>query len=58
VDFADVVREELREPLQRDIAFGTYLASGLGFCGHYLHTYYRPRPANACAHAVQRRPRS
>ncbi len=36
-DFAEVVRDERREPLVRDEAFGTYLASG--FVSHVLEAY-------------------
>lgn len=35
--FEQVVRDELEEPLIRDVAFGTYLASG--FCSHFLQSY-------------------
>lgn len=35
--FAEVVRDDLREPLIRDVAFGTYLPAG--FCSHVLRTY-------------------
>lgn len=37
-DFADLVREERRQPLIRDVAFGTYLAAG--FCSHFLQSYF------------------
>lgn len=37
-DFAQVVADELREPLVRRQAFGTYLASGC--CSHFLQTYF------------------
>jgi len=36
-DFAEVVRDERREPLIRDEAFDTYLASG--FVSHFLESY-------------------
>ncbi len=42
IDFAEVVRDELREDLPKDVAFGTYLAAG--FSGHYLRTYYEHFP--------------
>ena len=35
--FAEVVSDDLREPLVRDVAFGTYLAAG--FCSHFLQSY-------------------
>lgn len=37
-DFAEVVRDERRAPLVRDVAFGTYLASGV--CHHVLASYF------------------
>ncbi|MGH9386805.1 MAG: sulfotransferase family protein [Vicinamibacterales bacterium] len=37
VDFADVVRDERKQPLIRDEAVGTYLAAG--FVGHFLASY-------------------
>jgi hypothetical protein len=36
-DFAQIVRDETRDPLPRDDAFGTYVASG--FVHHFLTTY-------------------
>lgn len=35
--FDEVVRDDLREPLIRDVAFATYLAAG--FCSHFLQSY-------------------
>lgn len=37
-DFAEVVRDERRAPLVRDVAFNTYLAAGC--CAHVLTTYF------------------
>lgn len=37
-DFAEIVREERKPPLVRDVAFGTYIASG--FCHHFIKTYF------------------
>ena len=47
--FAEVVRDDLREPLIRDVAFGTYLAAG--FCSHFLQSYVdRFPPEQICVH--------
>jgi hypothetical protein len=37
-DFRQIVREELEEPLVRDDAFGSYIASGC--CHHFLKSYF------------------
>jgi hypothetical protein len=41
-DFREIMRDELRTPLVRDVAFGTYLASGC--CHHFLESYFSRFP--------------
>ena len=41
--FSEVIRDERRQPIQRDITFGTYLASG--FCYRFLKSYFDHFPA-------------
>lgn len=41
-DFHQIIRDELREPLDRDVAFGTYLASGVSH--RFLSSYFASFP--------------